>query len=151
MRYLLAITLSYGCSHSMTQLPAQSFDPSPPDGARLVGAMPTNADRASLSALVSPLETNDTEINRGEELFSIYCKPCHGVGGAGNGTMAPYMPAPPLNSGWLNVRSDGELFATISLGGVIMPPMSEGLPHLERWQVIAYLRTLGEQVVEPSP
>lgn len=95
----------------------------------------------------NPVPTDETSLQRGEILYSIYCSLCHGDGGQGDGPLAIYYeerPLRPLTSANVTTQFDGQLFQTISQGFSRMPPQSEALSPRDRWDVINYLRTLEE-------
>ncbi len=93
---------------------------------------PTKADAASLA--------------RGQELFMINCRQCHGDTGQGNGPIAAflttYKPAD-LTSPLVKAFPDGQIFMTITNGVPgRMPPLNENLTVSERWDVVNFVRTL---------
>jgi len=99
-----------------------------------------------LGAPENPVEADDASLARGEELFAINCKMCHGPGGEGNGPIAPflvnYKPAN-LTQSIVQDKSDGALFLTITNGVTDrMPALNENLTVRERWDVVNYIRTL---------
>lgn len=96
---------------------------------------------------VNPIESDDTSLQRGEILYSLYCSLCHGSGGQGDGPLAEFYaerPIRPLTSAYVSSQFDGQLFRTISEGFSRMPPQSETLSPRDRWDVINYMRTLEE-------
>lgn len=80
----------------------------------------------------------------GKEHFQVYCTPCHGEGGKGDGPVAArFIPPPDLtNAGLQKARTDGYWHSYIRVGGVIMPSYGEALSSEESWQIVNYLRTL---------
>lgn len=96
---------------------------------------------------VNPILADETSIQRGQILYSIYCALCHGDNGQGDGPLAKYYEERPiraLTSANITGQFDGQLFRTISEGFSRMPPQAEALSPRERWDVINYLRTLTE-------
>jgi mono/diheme cytochrome c family protein len=96
-------------------------------------------------------------LKRGQERFNIYCAPCHGESGYGNGPIAQRaMALQPLadagTSGWVKpqdlqdpkilARPDGHIFNTITHGARTMPPYDKQISVPDRWAIIAYLRAL---------
>ena len=91
-------------------------------------------------------------LRRGQERFAIYCAPCHGLGGAGDGSVSEraikldtpgWVPPAALATDPLVVeRSVGHLFNTITNGIRTMPPYADQIPVADRWAIIAYLRAL---------
>lgn len=83
----------------------------------------------------------------GAELFRVNCASCHGEGGDGRGPAAPGLRPPPSDfrtGPVLASHSDAYLYYRVSIGkpGTAMPSFHGVLDETERWQVIAYLRTL---------
>lgn len=72
----------------------------------------------------------------GNELYTHYCTPCHGIKGDGKGFNAPRLLIKPANhtdAQFMSERDDLKLFDTINLGGVqvakstLMPPWGAAL------------------------
>jgi mono/diheme cytochrome c family protein len=93
----------------------------------------------------NPLAVNTALIQRGRERFDIYCAPCHGRLGDGNGITKKIgvMPAVAnLHDKRIVEMADGEIFNTVSNGKGLMGAAGPLLPTEDRWAVIAYLRAL---------
>lgn len=102
---------------------------------------------AEARALKNPVERTDWNLSRGKELYGIFCTPCHGTSGKGDGPIAgKYVPAPADISpaGAAGKLSDGELFVVISSGSGGMPAFRHDLEPKERWMVVHYLRALNQ-------
>jgi Cytochrome C oxidase, cbb3-type, subunit III len=87
-----------------------------------------------------------TLLDRGEERFNIYCRPCHDGTGGGQGTVikrSGWQPAPPtFHQDRIREMPDGQLFATISHGVRIMPSYGARIPVRDRWAIVGYVRAL---------
>ncbi len=85
-------------------------------------------------------------IGRGRERYTIYCQPCHGAVGDGQGITKQYgMGATPTyQDDRLRNMAEGELFNTITNGSPNknMLPYADKLVPEDRWAVIAYVRAL---------
>lgn len=86
-------------------------------------------------------------LERGRERYTIYCTPCHGLVGDGNGITKRYgMGATPsYHDDRLRDMAEGEIFDTITNGkqpAGNMPPYGDKLSPRDRWAVIAYVRAL---------
>lgn len=83
-------------------------------------------------------------MKKGRERYGIYCQPCHGALGDGQGVTKAYgMGATPsYHDDRLRKMAEGEIFNTISLGKGNMGAYADKLRAEERWAVIAYLRSL---------
>lgn len=98
---------------------------------------------------------------RGRQRFQIYCVPCHGDTGAGDGLVSrravelaePKWVAPThLMMQSIRDKPDGYLFSVISRGVRNMPSYAIQIPPEDRWAIVAYLRQLQrEQPVAPEP
>lgn len=92
-----------------------------------------------------PFEVTMTVMKRGRERYNIYCVPCHGILGRGDGMIVQRgFPAPPsLHTQRLRNKPPGFFFGIITHGGNnVMPPYRYQLPPRDRWAVIAYIRAL---------
>ncbi len=100
---------------------------------------------AEAAALTNPDKVTDFSLLTGKDLFGIYCAPCHGAAGKGDGPVAKkFVPTPADISatGHGSHHPEGELFAVVTHGKNGMPPFRADLTAKERWLVVAYLRTL---------
>ena len=83
------------------------------------------------------------DFTKGKFVYEKYCSSCHGQGGEGLG---PVSGLPDFsNSSTLAKKTDKELFDVITNGGrgSGMPAWGRVLNEQERWDVLAYIRTLG--------
>jgi mono/diheme cytochrome c family protein len=83
-------------------------------------------------------------LERGQGRFTIYCAPCHGGVGDGNGVTKKYgMGATPTyHDDRIRKMAEGEIFNTITNGKGQMNPYADKLLPADRWAVIAYVRAL---------
>ncbi|QYM79800.1 cytochrome c [Horticoccus luteus] len=83
-------------------------------------------------------------LQRGKERFTIYCSPCHGALGNGQGITKSYgMGATPTyHDDRLRQMPEGEIFNTITHGKGNMLSYADKLVPQDRWAVIAYVRAL---------
>jgi mono/diheme cytochrome c family protein len=109
---------------------------------------PVNTGRATGTTNfveTNPLAVNAALVQHGHERFDIYCAPCHGRTGDGNGITKKIgvMPAVAnLHDKRIVEMADGEIFNTVSNGKGLMGAAGPLLPTEDRWAVIAYLRAL---------
>lgn len=95
------------------------------------------------SRLPNPMQPTPESIARGRLLFGIYCTPCHGPEGAGDGPVGPkFIPATDLRQPATQQKSDGYMAHYIGYGGAIMPAYGEAMSVQERWDIVNYVRTL---------
>jgi mono/diheme cytochrome c family protein len=119
---------------------AQPAGTVPREGAELVVA------RETYLARKNPVPADARSIARGAQLFGVYCTPCHGVGGTGNGPVTPrFIPAPDLTSPQVQAKPDGHFSYYIGYGGAVMPAYGEALSVSERWDITNYIRTLAKK------
>lgn len=93
----------------------------------------------------NPLPVNEAFLARGHERFNIYCAPCHGKLGDGNGITKKIgdMPAVAnLHDKRIVEMADGEIFNTITFGKNTMGAYGPIVLAQDRWAIVAYLRVL---------
>jgi len=93
----------------------------------------------------NPLPVTAKLLRRGQERFDIYCAPCHGGLGDGNGITKKLglMPAvASLQDKRIVEMTDGEVFNTVTHGKNLMGAYGPIVPVEDRWAIIAYLRAL---------
>ena len=93
----------------------------------------------------NPLVVNAATLQRGRERFDVYCAPCHGRLGDGNGITKKLgvMPAViSLHDKRIIEMTDGEIFNTITHGKGLMGAYGPLMAAQDRWAVIAYTRAL---------
>ena len=110
-------------------------------GEELFKAIP--ADR-----LKSPVALSDpAQIQAGKVLYSKFCAQCHGKNYDGNATVGQsFHPLPTdLRSVKVQSLSEGAFFKEISYGipEGKQPPLATTIDPLDRWRIIAYVKSLG--------
>ncbi len=97
------------------------------------------------------VELTEATMERGQQRFDIYCAPCHGVAGQGNGLVSEralglmegtWIPATNVRQGYLMKQPVGQLFEAITKGVRNMPGYGSLVPPADRWAIILYLRAL---------
>lgn len=111
------------------------------------------------------IEISDQTIHRGQERFGIYCSPCHGLTGSGDGMVARRAELVPDKT-WVqptNFAQDylrqmpiGQLFNSITNGIRNMPAYGPQIRTEDRWAILLYVRALqksrgGAKVADLSP
>jgi mono/diheme cytochrome c family protein len=83
-------------------------------------------------------------MNRGQERFNIYCSPCHGRGGDGNGMIPSrgLRHPPSFHTDALRNAKTGHFFDVMTNGFGAMPTYAPQIPVNDRWAIIAYIRAL---------
>lgn len=91
-------------------------------------------------------------LERGAQRYGIYCAPCHGLSGNGQGIIVKrgMLPPPSFHDPRLRSMPDGQVFAIITNGIGNMPPYRHSIPLNDRWAIVSYLRTL-QMTQGPEP
>ncbi|HEY6946089.1 MAG TPA: cytochrome c [Candidatus Acidoferrum sp.] len=91
-----------------------------------------------------PLPVNQELLERGRDRYKIFCTPCHGLQGDGNGMVAMRgMKHPPsFHQDRLRQAPNGYFFDNITNGFGAMYGYSAQIPPRDRWAIIAYVRAL---------
>ncbi len=91
-----------------------------------------------------PLPVNERLLQRGAERYKIFCSPCHGLQGDGNGMAAVRgMKHPPsYHIDRLRQAPNGYFYDVVTNGFGAMYSYSERIPPADRWAIIAYVRAL---------
>jgi mono/diheme cytochrome c family protein len=93
----------------------------------------------------NPFPVTAQLLSRGQQRFTIYCTPCHGQQGDGNGITKKLGAMPTvanLHDKRIVELPDGEIFITISNGKNTMMGYAPQIPVEDRWAIVAYLRAL---------
>jgi mono/diheme cytochrome c family protein len=91
-----------------------------------------------------PVLVSQQLVERGQNRYQIYCAPCHGAVGDGNGITKAYgmVATPTYHDARLRDMAEGELYNTISVGKNTMLGYADKLSPDDRWAVVAYVRAL---------
>jgi len=83
-------------------------------------------------------------LQRGQQRFDIYCAPCHGRAGDGNGMIVQRgFPHPPsYYSAVLRQAPNQHFYDVITHGYGAMYAYAERVSPADRWAVVAYIRAL---------
>jgi hypothetical protein len=83
-------------------------------------------------------------MERGRERFDIYCAPCHGRTGEGNGMVVQrgFPPPPSYHIDRLRQAPVGHFYDVITQGYGIMYSYAGRVEPADRWAVAAYIRAL---------
>ena len=91
-----------------------------------------------------PFEITAAMLDRGQERFNIYCAPCHGALGNGNGMIAQrgFQHPPSYHIDRLRRIGDGHIFNVITQGYGGMYSYNDKVTPADRWAIVAYIRAL---------
>jgi mono/diheme cytochrome c family protein len=91
-----------------------------------------------------PRATDDRRARPGAFVYQVYCQPCHGPTGKGDGLVATrgFPPPPSLMADHAFHLGDDQMFQIVSRGQKNMPPYAAQVPPADRWSAISYVRSL---------
>jgi hypothetical protein len=106
------------------------------------------------AGITNPIPSGEASLERGAALYTTHCASCHGDGGMGDGPAGAALdPAPSAIAHTSQMMADDYLYWRISEGGTpfstSMPPWKI-LPEQDRWDLVNYIRALGEGTVQPG-
>lgn len=108
-----------------------------------------NADGSFVTEF--PVEVDLPMLERGRERFNIYCAPCHGYSGFGNGMVSvradklqegTWVPPSSFHDQLILDRPHGHIYNTITNGIRNMAAYGSQIPVDDRWAIVAYVRAL---------
>ncbi len=98
-----------------------------------------------------PISITREVMERGRDRYEIFCAPCHGLTGDGDGIVArradqlregAWIPPSSYHTDLVRERPVGHLFNTITHGIRSMPAYGPQIPTPDRWAIVAYIRAL---------
>ena len=91
-----------------------------------------------------PFAIDSRVMARGQERFNIYCSPCHGRAGLGDGMVVRrgYRAPPSFHQDRLRAAPPGHFFDVITNGFGAMPDYAAQIRAEDRWAIAAYVRAL---------
>ena len=95
-------------------------------------------------ALFFPFRVDESVMARGQERFNIYCSPCHGRTGLGDGMVVRrgFRRPPSFADERLRQAPIGHFFDVMTNGFGAMPDYAAQVKVADRWAIIAYVRAL---------
>lgn len=99
---------------------------------------------ATSAKIKSPIIADASAISSGKSLWGTNCKSCHGVKGLGDGPKAEKIDIScgDFSSKEFQALSDGAIYYKTTVGKKPMPSYKEKLSNTDRWQLVAFMRTL---------
>ena len=91
-----------------------------------------------------PFAVDARVMARGQDRFNIYCSPCHGRTGLGDGMVVQrgYRRPPSYHQDRLRDAPVGHFFDVITNGFGAMPDYASQIKAEDRWAIITYIRAL---------
>lgn len=95
-------------------------------------------------ATTFPFQIAKSDVERGRQRYNIYCTPCHGMAGYGEGMVVRrgFRHPPSFHIDRMREAPVGHYFDVISNGFGAMPSYASRIPVKDRWAIIAYVRAL---------
>jgi mono/diheme cytochrome c family protein len=145
---LLLLAAAVACDMS-DQPRYDSYEPSRlfPDGTSMQappeGTLAQDAPARAAALLERPPLTAEL-LARGRERYGIFCTPCHGLAGDGDGAVvARGFPRPPAYAEERLRRAPSSYFVTvITEGHGVMYPYADRVAPADRWAIAGYIRAL---------
>lgn len=139
-----------GCWQDMDDQPKDvAYDPSRAwsDGAStrpIVAGTVARQAPLRAAALAEPPAVTPALLARGRERFDVFCSPCHGLDGTGDGRVVErgFPPPPSYLSARLRAAPPEHFLAVIEDGFGVMYPYGDRVEPADRWAILAYIRAL---------
>ena len=156
---LLAAVALTGCDLSMTRQAkheaqsAPTWWPSGPDAAPAPEGTVSQSAPAEAVALAQPPHVTPALLQRGRERYTIFCAPCHGGAGEGNGIIVQRgFPRPPsLGEPRLMALPAAHTVDVITHGHGVMYSFGERVEAPDRWAIAAYVKALQRAQHDVAP
>jgi hypothetical protein len=158
---VLCLGLMVGCGQNMYHQPRYDpLEPSEffPDGKSARDLVPGTVARGQLDADgqfyteqsngepvdAFPFPISREDLERGQDRYNVFCAPCHGLAGYGNGMIVQrgFSPPPSFHSDRLRDAPLGRYFDVITNGFGRMYAYGYRVAPDDRWRIIAYIRAL---------
>jgi mono/diheme cytochrome c family protein len=147
-------------ANQISTKPEESPDPNNPGmtpfpsrSVPVPGTVVNVKDIDAAEKLKNPIQADEKSVRTGGQLFAIYCVPCHGKEGKGDGYVGQkFLVQPPnLAAQTTKDRTDGYIWAQLTYGRGIMPTYGNDLNPTERWHVVNYVRSVVQKSDAISP
>jgi cytochrome c553 len=91
-----------------------------------------------------PMPVTADVMARGQERYNVFCSPCHGRTGAGNGMIVQrgFRQPPSYSEQRLRDAPAGYFFDVMTNGFGAMQDYAAQVPVADRWAIVAYIRAL---------
>jgi mono/diheme cytochrome c family protein len=91
-----------------------------------------------------PMPVTAEVMARGHERYDVFCSPCHGLTGVGNGMIVQrgFRQPPSLHEDRLRNAAAGYYFDVMTRGFGAMQDYASQVPVADRWAITAYIRAL---------
>jgi mono/diheme cytochrome c family protein len=91
-----------------------------------------------------PFPITEEVLARGQERYNVYCTPCHGYAGYGDGIIVQrgLTPPPSFHTDRLRAVPVGHIFDVITNGFGVMYSYGDRIQPEDRWAIVAYIQAL---------
>ena len=91
-----------------------------------------------------PFPVTKEVLDRGQQRYEIFCRPCHDSSGSGNGMVVQrgYRQPPSMHIDRLRNVENGHFFDVMTNGFGAMPDYKVQITARDRWNIVAYIRAL---------
>ncbi|WP_297504321.1 cytochrome c [Ferrovum sp.] len=153
---LLALVPSLAMAWPWSMDMANQISVKPQEGPDAVRPFPVNSvpmtgtpttpyvhDAETAMNLPNPNPPTAKSVAYGREMFKIYCVPCHGDSGTGDGLVGEKLIVRPFDLTAPRVQKEvpeGYIWGHITFGGALMPSYGNDMSPSERWDVVNYVR-----------
>jgi mono/diheme cytochrome c family protein len=144
--FVAALALT-ACTQKMALQPSyRPFQPSDQfaDGTSARSQVPDTVARGQLVTDAQPVTLTRELLDRGQQRFEIFCAPCHGYAGDGDGIVVQrgFTPPPSFHSDRLRQAPLSHFFTIATNGFGAMPSYAAQVSVADRWAIAAYIRAL---------
>ena len=94
------------------------------------------------ATLKNPLKATEENLEKGKELYGIYCAACHGAKGDGQGILSQREKFEGIPNYKDRDITEGSIYHVIMHGRNLMGSHASQLKYKERWQVVQYVQKL---------
>ena len=124
--------------------PARSRAAIPGSGGNASAELFETGKTAGKLAETLPFPVDRSVLERGQERYRIFCTPCHGELGDGQGmiVLRGFNPPPSYHSDELRKEPVGHFFDVMTRGYGTMYSYAARIPARDRWCIAAYIRAL---------
>ncbi|KMO13875.1 hypothetical protein SQ03_20885 [Methylobacterium platani JCM 14648] len=131
----------------VSQPKAKTWDSNPffPQGQTMRLPAPGTVPRAAPDRPVpQPAAATPALLARGQERYAVFCTPCHGGAGRGDGIIVQrgYPRPPSFDEARLRAAPAKHFYDVISNGKGNMLSYGAQVPPADRWAIVAYVRAL---------
>lgn len=105
-------------------------------------------------SMVNPLPVDTVNLAQGQHLFKVFCSPCHGEKGDGQGHLVKiekfngvpsYFSGSSSRGGDMKALTAGKIYHTITYGVNNMGSHASQISPTDRWKVVMYVQELQKQ------